>query len=294
MAALLAQSARRFGFVLLCCLADVLSLPCSIAVALVGVCQRRGFASLLLIPLVLVMPLGAAPATESTFEPAYSAGVTEETIQGAASDANGLAGTSVDVTGKVGGGSKIRVKFVDHYLPDEKGNEDKRKLAETRVLDNATPDDPSDDFTYIILISKKALQDLIPDIFEDPDLLRRILAFILAHEFDHVTTGEGGSGHAGGADCAHLQDFVDDCSALCSEVLSAINDPNMKDEDKCRLGGALCLLHERIREFANSDGSLEAAEDCDGLTVTNNQLVGPCAHCPLEDCPVHGTDFGSR
>ena len=103
-ASLVAQSARRFAYVLLCCLADVLSLPCSATAALVGMCQRRGSASLLLIPLVLVAPLGAAPATGSSLEPALSSGVTEETIQGAASDANGLAGTSVVVTGKVGDG----------------------------------------------------------------------------------------------------------------------------------------------------------------------------------------------
>lgn len=223
----------------------------------------------------------------------YDGGLPEATLNAAAEAANQMAGTNVEVsTTPDGDFSKVLVT-----TDGDAGG----LLALTVVDDNNTPD-PSDDVAVGIVINLEKLKTLFPGILEDPDLLRRILTYLLAHEFRHVPgnpggpggSGQGGLGHSGGTACEHLADYVADCAGICQDVSAAIADASMKPADKCKLVAALCTLHKHIRDHANSAGNVNAAENCPGVTVTNGEIVASCDGCPMGDCPVHGHSYGGE
>lgn len=137
------------------------------------------------------------------------------------------------------------------------------------------------------------MERLFPGIFQDEELLRLVLAWILSHEFKHCAPGDGGTNTPSGNHCDHLKDKVDDCTDLCNEINTIKNDENLSDEEKRKRAGALCTLHKYIADGANSKEAVEAARNCSNVTVTNDKVVQSCSHRPTEECPVHGTTFGN-
>lgn len=209
-------------------------------------------------------------------------GIPDSVLTGAANGANAIAGTNVRIKTAPGGDpNKVLVTT---------NGATQGRIAATAV-------EPGGAYAYGISIDLSRLKAMFPSIMDDPELLQLVLTYILSHEFDHVpggSGGQGGNGHTGGSSCVHLSDYVDDCARLCADVAAILADPNMDAAKKCKRVGALCKLYEHTRGAANSPANVAAAANCSNVTVTNGEIIGPCANCPSGECPVHGTDFGGR